>query len=254
MANDLPYGLSNGGAALDRSAVARYLQLSGYFRQRIETGAWEIGSQVPTIQQLSAEFGVASMTIRRALDLLEAEGLIRRYRARGTFVTARPPRDLWCEVQTDWRGMLIARYSSRIEILLDAPAGPPPFLDADQWPGRPARQYRRLRRRYWREGVAFMVAELYIDADACAQIAPDALHRFTAMQLVADLPGRPIAQAHQELSVLGADMLTSEQLSVALGAPMARVIRLAVDGDGVQVLAVDGIYRGDLTRVRIKLQ
>lgn len=254
MADDLPYGLVDTGAALDRSAVARYLQLADYFRQRIARGDWPVGGRLPTVEQLAAECGVASMTLRRALDILAAEGLITRHRARGTFVAARPPRDLWCEVQTDWRGLLIARYTSRIEILLDRPAAPPAFLDPGTWPGRPAPRYRRMRRRYWREGVAFMVADLYIDADACALIPPDALTSCTAMQLVSDLPGRPIAQAHQELSVIGADLLTSEQLSVPLGAPMARVIRLAVDAQGVQVLAVDGTYRGDLTRVRIKLQ
>ncbi len=36
--------------------------------------------------------------------LLEEEGLIRRQRAKGTFVLQRPQDSLWCDVRTDWSG------------------------------------------------------------------------------------------------------------------------------------------------------
>src|SRR3954454_779146 len=95
-----------GTAALDlnRSAVSRYIQLATLFRRRIEQGAWRTGAQIPTVDDLAAEYGVARATIRQALDLLEADGLIERFRAKGPFVRAAPNR-LWCEVETDWSGL-----------------------------------------------------------------------------------------------------------------------------------------------------
>jgi GntR family transcriptional regulator len=47
------------------------------------------GDRVPSERELSAAWGVARMTLRRALDELVAEGLIARVPGRGTFV-ARP--------------------------------------------------------------------------------------------------------------------------------------------------------------------
>ena len=85
-----------------RSGISRYHQLATLFRRRIEAGQWQVGEQIPTVDELATECGVARATIRQALDLLEDEELIERYRARGTFVRRRPAENLWCAVGTDW--------------------------------------------------------------------------------------------------------------------------------------------------------
>ena len=66
----------NPSVDLDRSAVSRYLQLASLFRRRIEAGDWPIGQQTPTVDDLAVECGVARATVRKALDMLEDEGLI----------------------------------------------------------------------------------------------------------------------------------------------------------------------------------
>ena len=98
-----------------RSAVSRYIQLATLFRRRIESGEWPIGEQIPTIDDLVLECGVAKATIRQALGLVEAEGLIERFRAKGTFVKRRPQDQMWCDVETDWNGLLSSREGAEIE-------------------------------------------------------------------------------------------------------------------------------------------
>lgn len=240
--------------ALKKSAVARYLQLAGLFRRRIEQGEWPVGHKIPPIIDLARDCGVTAVTLRRAMDILEADGLIERLRAKGTFVRRRPARDTWCAVNTDFSGLLIARYSSRIEVLDDTPGAPPPFLEDGEWPGRNAAQYRRIRRRNWRRGQPFLLADLYIEQCAYDSMPTGALERMTALQLAAALPGRTITAAEQELTVIGADLAVADQLSVRLGDPMARVVRLAVDQNGQRFLAVEGIYRGDAARLRVTLK
>ncbi|MFX6226298.1 GntR family transcriptional regulator, partial [Acinetobacter baumannii] len=48
-----------------RSAVSRSLQLATLFRRRIESGQWPLGSQIPTVDDLASECGVARATIRQ---------------------------------------------------------------------------------------------------------------------------------------------------------------------------------------------
>lgn len=69
--------------------VPLYHQLRELLTQQIESGQWGPGHQLPTEMALSAEFGVSRATVRLAMQILQNQGLIDRFPARGTFV-ARP--------------------------------------------------------------------------------------------------------------------------------------------------------------------
>lgn len=235
---------------LSRSAVSRYIQLATLFRRRIEQGAWKTGEQIPTVDELATEFGVARATIRQALDQLEAEGLIERFRAKGTFVRNAPAGRLWCEVETDWSGLLRSREGARIELLDETPAAAAPVAVI----GTPAPRYRHFRRRHWRDGRPFLVADVFLDEKLRPQVTDEDLRSKTALKLVAGIPGVRILDARQTLTIGTADVETAAALQVPLNAPVAHVHRAAVDERGVLVLVADGIYRGDVVRIDIKLR
>lgn len=238
--------------ALSKSAVARYIQLASLFRRRIETGEWPVGAQIPTVKELARQCGVAGMTIRQALDIIEKDGLIERYRAKGTFVREQPKRDLWCQVNTDWSGLLIAREGASIEILSDERNVSLPRYDGDA--GTPAARYRHLRRRHSRDGAPFLIADVYISEDVCPTISEEAYRTMTAMRLVADIPGQTIVDARQVVTIGAADLETSTQLNVPLGEAVAKVRRVAVNQDGMLILLADGTYRGDMVKIEVKLR
>jgi GntR family transcriptional regulator len=50
----------------------------------------DVGDRLPSERELSARWGVARMTLRRAVDALIAEGLLERRHGSGTYVTPRP--------------------------------------------------------------------------------------------------------------------------------------------------------------------
>lgn len=244
----------SGRVDLSRSAISRYIQLATLFRRRIEQGAWKLGEQIPTVDELATEYGVARATIRQALDLLEADGLIERYRAKGTFVRKLPTENrLWCEVETDWSGLLRSREGAEIEILsdtsgLEAAVVPPASI------GQPAPRYRHIRRRHWRDGQPFLLADVYLDERLSPKITQADLESKTALKLVAGIPGLRISDARQTLTIGTADVETAAALHLPLNAPVAHVHRAAVDGRGVLVLVADGIYRGDVVRLDVKLR
>lgn len=53
--------------------------------RELRTDRWRIGDRLPTERELGEMYGVARNTLRRALEELEAEGLIVRHVGRGTF-------------------------------------------------------------------------------------------------------------------------------------------------------------------------
>jgi GntR family transcriptional regulator len=235
-----------------RSNVARYIQLAALFVRRIESGQWAVGERIPTVEELAAECGVARMTIRQALDKLQEDGLIERFRAKGTFVKRQPQTELWCEVPTDWSGMLQSREEAVIEVLsVEEAVRPRGVLHKI---GEEAPSYRHLRRRHWRHDSPFLLADIYIDERLCDLIPEDAFRTKTALKLVADIPGIEIVDVRQTLMINAADPETAELLQVPMNAPVAYVHRCAVDRAGCLVFIGNGIYRGDAVRLDLKLR
>ncbi|GAB1583908.1 MULTISPECIES: GntR family transcriptional regulator [Phyllobacteriaceae] len=63
-----------------------YLQVRDAIAQRIVSGEWQPRTAIPNETDLAREFGVSPGTMRKALDLAEAERLLTRRQGRGTFV------------------------------------------------------------------------------------------------------------------------------------------------------------------------
>ncbi len=242
----------SGAADLSRSAVSRYIQLATLFRRRIQSGKWRVGEQVPTVNALALECGVAPATIRQAIGMLEEEGLIKRQRAKGTFVLRRPEDSLWCEVKTDWMGLLRSRDDAVIEILSNTVGGPPQFVPHPI--GELARSYRHLRRRHSRNDQPFLLADVYIDERYCKKIPEAEFASKTAMRLVVGIPDVTIVDARQTMTLGAADIETAEYLKLPLNAPVAHVNRSAADDRGNLILIANGTYRGDVVRLDVKLK
>jgi GntR family transcriptional regulator len=237
---------------LSRSAVSRYIQLASLFRRRIQSGQWGVGAQIPTVDELAAECGVARATIRQALGQLEAEGLIERFRAKGTFVKERIDEQLWCEVATDWSGLLMSRTGAKIELLSDERGQMPPKIPHPV--GKMAPSYRKLRRRHSRNGVPFLIAELYLDERLSRRMSRSVFETKTALRLIADIPGIRIKDARQSLTIGTADVETAQALNLPLNAPIACVYRSVVDRAGSLIFIGEGLYRGDQVRIDMKLK
>ncbi len=63
-----------------REMVARHV------RELIVSKGLARGAALPTYQELCAELGLSYVTVKRGMDLLEAEGVVRRVPSKGTFV------------------------------------------------------------------------------------------------------------------------------------------------------------------------
>jgi GntR family transcriptional regulator len=251
MGNSDKSALGQAKPDLNRSAVARYIQLSTLFRQRIEVATWKEGQQIPTVGELASECGVARETVRQALGILENEGLIERFRAKGTFVKKRPDNPFWCEVHTDFFGLLKAREDAEIELLGEESNV---SLPEAATMGHPAQSYRFLRRRHLRNGQVYMLADIWVDEALMPHISRAALTSRTALRLVADVSPVNVADVEQILTIGSADLEIACALDIALSSPIARVRRSAISDTGTLVLFTRGVYRGDVVTLNIKMQ
>jgi GntR family transcriptional regulator len=63
-----------------------YLQIMEQIRQRIAVGDWAAGQELPSIRALAADLRVSVITVKRAYQDLETEGVIVTRHGKGSFV------------------------------------------------------------------------------------------------------------------------------------------------------------------------
>ncbi len=78
------------GARAPKQQGPKYRAIQAVLRQRILDGELAPGERLPPQQEMADQFSVTLMTLRQALGALEADGLVRAERGKGTFVTDRP--------------------------------------------------------------------------------------------------------------------------------------------------------------------
>src|SRR5580704_1645517 len=69
-----------------QDGVTLWRQIAGQIQGDIASGACKPGTRLPTEAELSSRFGVNRHTVRRALEELSRDGLVRVEQGRGSFV------------------------------------------------------------------------------------------------------------------------------------------------------------------------
>ena len=70
--------------------VPIYQQLVDKIRSGVKMGTLQPGQQLPTVQEMSQQLGIARGTIKRAYDELEHQGIVEKIQGRGTFICYQP--------------------------------------------------------------------------------------------------------------------------------------------------------------------
>jgi DNA-binding transcriptional regulator YhcF (GntR family) len=91
------------GAARKFNTEPLYIQVMTAVRERIANHDWKPGDNIPNEGDLAREYQVSSGTMRKALDALEAEGLLIRKQGRGTHVRERAS---WGETANECAALL----------------------------------------------------------------------------------------------------------------------------------------------------
>ncbi|MBQ2802917.1 MAG: GntR family transcriptional regulator, partial [Lachnospiraceae bacterium] len=64
----------------------KYQALINYINQQIHDKKWCSGDKLPSENELSEQFGISRQTVRRALSVLEEEGVVCRIKGSGTYL------------------------------------------------------------------------------------------------------------------------------------------------------------------------
>lgn len=125
-------------AAADADQTVIYKEIARTIRTKIREGAYAEGQSLPSQQAMADEYGVSITSIRRALALLQSEGLIELLRGQRTRVCRRPTPQI---VLLPYGASVIARMPTpdeKVDLHLPNTATPVLVVSVD---GRPDALY-----------------------------------------------------------------------------------------------------------------
>src|SRR5262245_16083673 len=240
-----PLGLGADAA----SRIPRYLQVASVLRRRIRDGRWAVGERIATLEALEREFGVARVTVRQAIDLLESEDLVKSFQGRGTFVTRAPDNDRWIQLATDWES-LIAPIRNNVAHPLPTGEVAPPRIEEGE--GSPAPGYVFIRSVQTQGGRLYGYARVHVAAHIHARAEQPFASR-PALAVLAEMADLGLLRAHWTLAIGAADMDTAHHLGIVLNAPTAEARCVVTDAAGTVIYVGEITYPGDCVRLNIEL-
>ncbi|GAB4065958.1 GntR family transcriptional regulator [Ancylobacter sonchi] len=233
-----------------RSPVPRYLQIAGVIRRRIEDGVWGPNEKISTLQELEAEFQVARVTVRQAVEVLQGEGLVRRIQGKGTFVSGAVEEKRWLKLDLKWHSIagIIGANVPRF-VTGAAPAGPPQIRPED---GTPAAQYRYLESVQSRRGQPYSFARVHFDAELY-ELAPARFDREPTISVISTLEGLKVNKARQSFIVGTVEPRVANLLAIGIGFPTVEAHLVVTDDRDTVIYVADIIYRGDCVQLDVDL-
>lgn len=237
--------------------MPKYHQIYLVLREQLHEGRFDGG--VPGELALMQQFGVARVTVRRALEQLAGEGLISREPGRGTrsllkeapTADARSPGRQRAQLSGLLENLVSMGLRTTVRVLtVETVAAAPAVAAALQMPAG-AQVQKAVRVRSTREGPLSHITT-YVPADIARQFGRQELARKPILMLLED-SGVKVGRAHQTISARLADVEVARHLDTAVGSALLAVRRLIYDDQERPVQWLHGLYRPDRYEYEMQL-
>lgn len=220
--------------------IPLYFQFYLMLKQEIIAGDRPPGSAIATLNELAEQTGISHGMIRKALDLLENEGLIVKNPRRGTFVREGGGKAAWVPTTSlsEIREQLL---NSHIMPLSDGPVEPPNRVMAHFEGNDDVLDQGRIHRSHFllRSGTDERrkdLVDLYIPHWRCRDVAPEELKKNPILTMAADMQ---IARIRQIARPWFCDHYTSGHLRIPDGTPILHRTIVVCLGSGATLAVLE---------------
>ena len=221
---------------MKRVSVPIHAEVAELLRRQIFAGQLQAGEKIPGLNELSELHGVARMTIRKAMDALENEGLIERHPGRGTFVKQ-------IELPTRQKLNMKAELAqlqtmvAQLEVMVVGDENSPGLVDVG------GRAFRHMRRTHLQSGAPFCHVDIQLENQLYQQ-APGRFEKEIVVSVLKDL-GISVTSARQNVTIAYADVAMARILNMSVNAPVFRVVRKFYSDDETLIYSAILIYPAD---------
>jgi len=224
-----------------------YIQIAEGLIEQIESGLLSPGERLPAERELSGKLGVNRLTLRRALSVLESQGLIKRVHGIGTFVAESKidrPMDV---VFRFTRGMQKRGFTPDAKVISCEVTIVEASLARDLALPLSSQAYHILRLRSINHEPVLLEAYT-IPVNRFPGLDRFDLETRSIYEVMEVEYGITIARARQSFEPVVASKFEADLLNIEVGAPLMLERRLSFDHDEKPVEYGKDRYRGDRFR------
>jgi len=208
-----------------RNITPLYLQLARNLATAIHCGVWSAGEALPSERTLSDAIGVSRITARKAIELLVEQGLIRRARGAGSFITPRVEDPL--SRLTGFTKKMQQRGFTPDSVWLERavrPARRDELVQLGLAPGSTVASLRRLRRA---DGIVMAVEHSALPAS----IVPDPAAVDASLYAYLERRGAAVVRAQQHFRAVNATSEIAALMNAELNAALLVITRVGFSAD-----------------------
>jgi GntR family transcriptional regulator len=237
---------------VDAIESSKTLRLYLLLKERIASGALAAGERLPGEPALASAHGLSRVTVRRALDGLARDGLIRRRPGAGTWVrAAERVQPLTGDLSNMLAHLAAMGRDTEAAVLSFGYAVPPPHVAAAL--GLPSGEAAQLAVRVRSvEGEPFSHLTTWVPERIGRSFTRDDLAG-TPMLTLLERSGVVAAGAEQWITATLAAPEAAAALGVEIGAPLLSLTRVVRDDAGRGVEHLAALYRPDRHRFHMQL-
>ncbi len=199
-----------------RPGVPLHEQISSWLRGRIESGEWPAETQLPSEHDLCSAFEVSRVTVRRALQTLEADGLIFRRQGLGSFVCERRVAQGLVRLTDFAQDMARAGLEAR-SVVLHRANEPCPASVAERLGLEPGATVLRLDRLRLGDGEPVAVDRTWLPPFYAQLLEGRDLTRETLYGVLEEDHGIPVLSGRYRITAVSAEPETAGHLGVQPG-------------------------------------
>jgi GntR family transcriptional regulator len=235
-----------------RSGIPRHEQISTWLREEIESGAYQVDERLPSENELCERFEVSRITVRRALQTLEADGFIYRRQGLGSFVADRRVRQGLVRLTDFHQDMALAGLtaSSRVLCQREVPCPEPVALWLQVACDSPVLRVDRLR---LGDGEPVALDRTWFPRPYSRLLENRGLGDDTFYRILEEEYGIPIVSGRYRISADVTDPETAGILDVEPGAALLIIERLSRTSEDRPVYFQRRLYRSDRVAYELEL-
>lgn len=230
------------------TTIPMYFRVAETLRARIESRRYRPGELIPSEKELSREFNVSLITIRKAMELLVQEGLVARKRGSGTWVLSSNHGRLPIKLSgnfRDWFDSVSGRLQRlEAEVLEVGVVGCPEqvarILGLEE--GKPVWRMRRVRK-HKGEPISYYIN--YASAELAGLVSAADFRKRSFLEVFQEKSGLRLKRIEQRVEATVADMDVSSILGVDFGSPLFFVENVYYTIHEQPVEVTHMYYRGD---------